>query len=56
MKVVTVAQRMTAQEYLALLEQRWTDLVEGELVVAQPRIEHQSVAGYTVRARLPVAS
>ncbi len=45
MKVVTVAQRMTAQEYLALPEQRWTDLVEGEVVVAQPRIEHQAVAG-----------
>lgn len=42
---VTVAQRMTAREYLALPEQHWTSLVEGELVVAQPRIEHQAVAG-----------
>ncbi len=55
---VTVAQRMTAREYLALPEQHWTSLVEGELVVAQPRIEHQAVAGSTCsrsgRSRRPV--
>ncbi len=45
MDVVTVALPMTAQKYLALPEQRWTDLVEGELVLAQPRIEHQAAAG-----------
>jgi Uma2 family endonuclease len=44
MEVVTVAQ-MTAEEYLALPEQRWTNLVEGEVVVAEPRIEHQRTAG-----------
>ncbi len=45
MDAMTVAQRMTAEEYLALPVQRWTELVEGELVVSQPRIEHQAVAG-----------
>lgn len=45
MESVTVGQRITAEEYLALPEQRWTELVEGELVVAEPRIEHQAVAG-----------
>ena len=45
MNAVTVAQRMTAEEYLTLPERRWTNLVEGEVVVAQSRIEHQTPAG-----------
>lgn len=43
MEAMTVAQRMTAQEYLALPEQRWTELVEGELVVSHPRLIHQQL-------------
>ncbi len=34
MEAMAVAQRMTAKEYLALPEQRWTELVDGELVVS----------------------
>ena len=43
MKAMTVAQRMTAQEYLAWEGPRGTNLVEGEVVMPQPRNLHQHV-------------
>ncbi len=45
MDAMTVAQRMTAQEYMALPEERWAQLVEGELVVSQARKLHQKLLG-----------
>jgi Uma2 family endonuclease len=45
MDTMIVAQRMTAEEYMALPEQRWTQLVDGELVVSQARKVHQELLG-----------
>jgi Uma2 family endonuclease len=43
MKAMTVAQRMTADEYLAWDGPRGTNLVEGDVVMLQPRQLHQNV-------------
>ncbi|MDP1846382.1 MAG: Uma2 family endonuclease [Solirubrobacteraceae bacterium] len=40
---MAVAQRMTVAEFHALPEQRWATLIEGEVVVNQPRALHQRV-------------
>jgi Uma2 family endonuclease len=48
MSAVPVAQRMTAEEFLALPDTddlRWAQLIEGELIVDAPRPLHQWVAG-----------
>jgi hypothetical protein len=48
MGAVPVAQRMTAEEFLALPDTddlRSAELVEGELIVDPPRARHQLVAG-----------
>jgi Uma2 family endonuclease len=45
MDAMTVAQRMRAEEYLALDGPRFAELVEGEVVVDEPLPLHQSVAG-----------
>jgi Uma2 family endonuclease len=53
MSAVPVAQRMTAEEFLALPDTddlRSTELVEGELVVDPPRARHQLVAGELIYA------
>ena len=42
-RTMAVAQRMTVAEFLALPEQRWASLIEGEVVVNQPRALHQRV-------------
>lgn len=46
MTAMTVAQKMTAEEFLALPVDtgRFLNLVEGELVVNQPSLEHQELA------------
>lgn len=42
MASVQVMQRMTADEYLALeLEERCVELVDGQIVIAQPALPHQ---------------
>jgi Uma2 family endonuclease len=43
METMTVAQRMTAEEYMAWDGPRGTNLVEGEVVMPQPRHLHQFV-------------
>jgi Uma2 family endonuclease len=43
MSGMTVAQRMTVAEYLELPEQRWASLIDGEVVVNEPRPLHQRV-------------
>ena len=46
MTAMTVAQRMTAEEFLALRDELPIyphDLVEGELVVSSPRLPHQEI-------------
>ncbi len=44
MEAMTVAERMTAEEFLAMAERsRWAQLIEGEIVVSQPSILHQGV-------------
>jgi Uma2 family endonuclease len=44
MQIVSVAQRVTAEEYLAREDlPRFTNLVEGEIIVASPRVRHQTV-------------
>jgi Uma2 family endonuclease len=53
MSAVPVAQRMTAEEFLALPDTddlRSAELVEGELIVDPPRARHQLVAGELVYA------
>jgi Uma2 family endonuclease len=40
---MTVAQRMTVAEYLELPEQRWASLIDGEVVVNEPRPLHQRI-------------
>jgi len=40
MDVMTVATRMTAEEYFALPERRWAELIDGEFVVSQPNMLH----------------
>jgi Uma2 family endonuclease len=48
MTAVPVAQRMTAEEFLALPDTddlRWAELIEGELVLDAPRARHQLVVG-----------
>jgi Uma2 family endonuclease len=53
MSAVPVAQRMTAEEFLALPDRddlRSAELVEGELIVDPPRARHQLVAGEIIYA------
>ncbi len=50
METMTVAERMTAQEFLALPDTRWAQLVEGELVVSQPSPTHQRTTARVWRA------
>jgi Uma2 family endonuclease len=53
MSAVPVAQRMTAEEFLALPDTddlRSAELVEGELIVDPPRARHQLVAGELIYA------
>jgi len=40
---MAVAQRMTVSEYLEVDHERWSNLVDGEVVVNQPRALHQRV-------------
>ena len=42
---MAVAQRLTVAEFFELPDQRWTSLVDGEVVVNPPRDRHQLVAG-----------
>jgi Uma2 family endonuclease len=42
---MAVAQRMTVAEFLELEDERRTSLVEGEVVVNEPRLLHQVVLG-----------
>ena len=42
MTAMPVIQRLTAEEYFAISsEERWTQLIEGEVVVNQPSVRHQ---------------
>jgi len=52
MSSMQVAQRMTADEYVALEQPEWprTWLVDGEIVVNQPALMHQLVVGQLLRA------
>jgi Uma2 family endonuclease len=50
MEAMTVAQRMTAQEFLAWDGPRETNLVEGEIVMPQQRPVHQDVLVSVLRA------
>jgi Uma2 family endonuclease len=50
MEAMQVAQRMTAEEYLAWDGPRGTNLVEGEIVMPQPRPLHQEVLRRALRA------
>jgi Uma2 family endonuclease len=50
METMTVAERMTAQEFLALPDTRWAQLVEGEVVVSQPSPRHQRATARVWRA------
>ena len=53
MDAMAVAQRMTAQEYLAEpFDEVRSELVEGEVIVEQPDLPHQRV----LRAILPTRS
>lgn len=46
----TVAERLTADEYLARDDRRRTELVDGEVVVNEPSILHQHVCGLVYQA------
>ncbi len=52
MNAMQVAQRMTADEYIALEQPEWprTQLVDGEIVVNQPALKHQILHGRLFRA------
>jgi Uma2 family endonuclease len=50
METMTVAERMTAQEFLALPERRWAQLIEGGVVVSQPSPRHQRATARVWRA------
>ena len=41
---MSVAQRMTVEEFFELPDERWATLVDGEVVVNAPRPRHQRVA------------
>ncbi|CAN5198847.1 Uma2 family endonuclease [soil metagenome] len=43
MTSMAVAQRMKVAEYLELDHERWSNLVDGEIVVNQPTVLHQEV-------------
>jgi Uma2 family endonuclease len=47
-----VAEKLTADEYLAREDPRWTELVEGVLVVNEPTVLHQRVVGLIYAALL----
>jgi len=45
MMAMTVAQRMTADEFLATtFDERWVELIDGEVVVNEPRLPHGLVS------------
>jgi Uma2 family endonuclease len=48
--MTTVAERLTADEYLAREDPRRTELIDGVLVVNEPSILHQHVCGLVYRA------
>ena len=50
--MTTVADRLTADEYLAREDPRRTELIEGVLVVNEPTVLHQRVVGLTYAALL----
>ena len=51
MSSMQVAQRITADEYLALdLEEQRTQLIDGLIVVSEPRLVHQLLHGRVFRA------
>jgi hypothetical protein len=52
MNAMQVAQRMTADEYIAWEQPEWprTWLVDGEVVVNQPTLKHQVLHGRLFRA------
>jgi Uma2 family endonuclease len=50
--MTTVAERLTADEYLAREDPRRTELVEGVLVVNEPTVLHQRVVGLIYAALL----
>jgi len=44
--MVMTSTRLTAEEYYALpYNDRWTQLIDGEVVVDQPNLRHQRIAG-----------
>ncbi len=52
MTAMSVVERMTAEEFLAMPyreDQRWVELVGGELVVNEPRIAHEYVRSELLR-------
>ena len=52
MTVSTVAERLTADEYLAREDPRRTELIDGAVVVNEPTVLHQRVAGLIYAALL----
>ena len=50
MRSMQVTERITAEEYLAIEGERRTWLVDGEIVVNQPRLLHQVLHGRLFRA------
>ena len=50
--MTTVAERLTADEYLAREDPRRTELIEGVLVVNEPTVLHQRVVGLIYAALL----
>jgi hypothetical protein len=40
---MAVAQRLTVAEFFELPDERWATLVDGEVVVSPPRLEHQRI-------------
>jgi Uma2 family endonuclease len=50
---LATAKRMTADEFYALPEQRHRELIDGEVVVNEPSVRHQRIAG-RLFARLAV--
>jgi len=50
--VSTVAERLTAEDYLAREDRRRTELIEGAVVVNEPTVLHQRVVGLIYSALL----
>jgi Uma2 family endonuclease len=47
--MVVTGQRLTAEEYLARPEDHFTQLIDGEIVVAEPTLGHQDIVGFIYR-------